>query len=138
MPYLTLTPSTSLNHAFITFGSSCRALWLSYDRDQRVLTSGVRLINLSTQLMPTGGFPLCERSELAIVRIISFVGGNPRVSRSIIRSTSACSSKRVKFFNGGGLSRRAVVPLRLRLSVLRSTLYSPAAARSVRFGSCSI
>jgi hypothetical protein len=54
MPYFSFTERTSLNQSPITCESSFKARWRSYARVHRVFSSGVRLIKLSGQFLPTG------------------------------------------------------------------------------------
>ncbi|EKG09046.1 hypothetical protein MPH_13970 [Macrophomina phaseolina MS6] len=131
MPYFSFTERTRSNHRSITTGSSFKARWQSYARVQQVLSSSLRLMNLSGQVLPTVPAPRSASSLLAISRSISFEGGNPLESRSSIRSTIATSSNPVSFLQLGSTSARGRRPLRRACTVDRGARCSRHAARSL-------
>jgi hypothetical protein len=122
MLYLAFVLATSSNRGVITRGSLLRARWRLYRQLLRSLTSGVRVLKLSTQCLLTGSLPRSASRSLAISRTIAFVAGIPCVSSSSIHCTSASSSSLLSFFKIGSRSRQERTPWRQSLRVLRGTL----------------
>jgi hypothetical protein len=106
----------------MTRASSFRARCRSYGQLRRSLTSLVRVLNLSTQHLPTGPSPRAASRSLAISSTIVLVAPIPRSSSSSIRLTIASSSVFFSFFELGSVSHRGGFPSRRRCSVVRGTL----------------
>jgi hypothetical protein len=129
MLYFVRILATSRNHTFIWSGSSQRALWKSYARDIRVLSSGRRCTKREAQCLPTGPARRVTSKEFAISSTPRIRGGNPRVSRSRIYRTSVSSSLGVNWWRPLRLSAREVVPFIRRRIELSGMSYVFAARR---------
>jgi hypothetical protein len=119
IPYLASVRATSLNQAWITWGSSQRALWRLYGQLNGVLRLSVRLRKFFGQSLPTWPARHSASSLSAISHTAPRVGENPRVSRLIIYSVITSSSSLLSFFKLGSQSRRAAIPARRRCTVVR-------------------
>lgn len=121
MPYLSLVFLTRLNQGSIPRTSLFRACSRSYDQLHQSLTPSVRVLNLSTQCLPTGPSLRSASRSLAISSTIVLVAPTPSASRSSMRATIASSSMLSSFFDLGSQPRRATFPARRSLSVVQGT-----------------